>query len=93
MKAKVNRKCHVSFFLLGRRRLALTSKVFFILNFLSDPESESESEQPHHDSAPLVVSLNKKDNGVFIEQQIMSGLQDILHTGSRNDTIRLSWMT
>ena len=60
MKAKVNRKYHV--FSLGRS----TIKVLFILHFVSGPESESEpesesimspeseSEQPHHDSAPLL---------------------------------------
>ena len=56
MKAKVNRKCHVSFFAWAAKTLS-TAKMLYILHFPSDPESESESEseQPHHDSAPLAV--------------------------------------
>ena len=64
MKAKINRKCYV-FFLAWAVETRLTIKVLFILYFVSDPElelestrspesePESESEQPHHDSAPL----------------------------------------
>ena len=51
-------------------KIRSTIKVLFILYFVSDPESEwepesesirspeleSESEQPHHDSAPLLVT-------------------------------------
>ena len=66
MKAKVNRKRQVSFFLAGTAETSTTIKVIFILYLESDsesglesessrsPESESESEQTHHDSAPLV---------------------------------------
>ena len=63
---KVNRKCHVSFFAWAPKTRS-TTKMLFILHFLSDPESESEptrspeseseSEQPHYDSAPLVRYL------------------------------------
>ena len=61
MKAKVNRKCSVSFFAWATKTRS-TTKMLFILHFLSEPESkseptrtpESESEQPHHDSAPLL---------------------------------------
>ena len=43
MKAKMNRKCHVSFLAwTAETRSAIT--VLFILYFVSDPESESESE-------------------------------------------------
>ena len=77
MKAKVNRKCHVSFFACAAETPS-TIKMLFILYFASGPESEpesirrpeseSESEQPHQDSAPLVqrhrnttrVTFNKK---------------------------------
>ena len=75
MKAKIKRKCRVSFCLDGETRL--TIKVFFILYFVSDPESESvlvmspesesEPEQPHHDSAPLIVAngIVKTGHGVL----------------------------
>ena len=43
MKAKVNRKCHVSFFV-WTAETRLTIQVLFILHFVSDPESESEPE-------------------------------------------------
>ena len=68
MKAKVNRKCHLSFFAWTAKTRS-TIKVLFSLYFVSDPESESEpesesikspeseSEQPHHDSAPLIKAL------------------------------------
>ena len=62
MKAKVNRKCQVSFFACAAETPS-TIKMLFILYFVSgpesepesirNPESESESEQPHHDSAHL----------------------------------------
>ena len=41
MKAKVNRKCHVSFFACAAETPS-TIKMLFILYFLSGPESESE---------------------------------------------------
>ena len=72
MKSKVDRKCNVSFFA-WTAETHLAMKVLFVLYFLSDPESESEpeselirsptskpeseSEQPHHDSAPLVQGV------------------------------------
>ena len=49
----------------------LAIKVLFILYFLSDPESESirslesESKQPHHDSAPLVLSSDARLSSSF----------------------------
>ena len=62
MKAKIDRKCHVSF-LAWTAETRSTIKMLFALYFVSDPESESirspesesesESEQRHHDSAPL----------------------------------------
>ena len=67
MNAKVNMKCHVSFSA-WTAETSSTIKVLFILYFASDPELESksesissakwesESEQPHHDSAPLLHS-------------------------------------
>ena len=72
MKAKVNRKCHVSFFFFAwTAETRSATEVLFILYFVSDPESgsepesesisnpesESESEQPHHDSAPPVSGM------------------------------------
>ena len=73
MKAKVNRKCRVSFFA-WTAETPSTIKVIFTSYFASNPESESESEpesesirspepepeseQPHHDSAPLVSALS-----------------------------------
>ena len=76
MKAKVNRKCHLSFFAWTAETRS-TIKVLFILYFLSGPESESESnsnpksepdweaesesEQPHHESAPLKNIYFKND--------------------------------
>ena len=71
MKAKVNRKCHVSFFAWTTETRS-TIKVLFISYFVSNPESESESEpesesirspeseQPHHDSAPLAAGAGIK---------------------------------
>ena len=70
MKAKINMKCHVPFSCLDGGD-PLDIKVLFISYFVSDPDSESESEpesesirspksepeQPHHDSAPLMVPL------------------------------------
>ena len=70
MKAKVNRKCHLSFFAWTAKTRS-TIKVLFSLYFVSgpesesepesesirSPESESESEQRHHDSAPLLLPL------------------------------------
>ena len=71
MKSKVDRKCHVSFVSLGRRRLARLFKcclLYFVSGPESEsesepesesirsPESESESEQPHHDSASLIYT-------------------------------------
>ena len=68
MKAKVNRKCHVSFFASAAKTRS-TTKMLFILHFLSDPESESESEptrspeseseQHQHDSALLDGSSHR----------------------------------
>ena len=66
IKAKVNRKRHVSFFAWTAETRS-TVKMLFILYFASDPESESkpesirsqesepesESEQHHHDSVPF----------------------------------------
>ena len=62
MKAKASRKFHVSSFAWTTEILS-TIKVLFISYFVSNPESEPEpesitspepeSEQPHHDSAPL----------------------------------------
>ena len=67
-KVKINRKCH-DFFLAWTAETRSTTRVLFILHFVSGPELESvpeselikgreselgsESEQPHHDSAPL----------------------------------------
>ena len=68
MKAKINRKCHVSF-LAWKAGTRSTIKVLFILYFVLDPasesesirspETESESEQPNHDSAPLHDTFRK----------------------------------
>ena len=62
LKAKDNRKYHVSFYAWAAdNRWAI--KELFMLYFVSDPESESirspesEWEQPHRDSAPLVPVL------------------------------------
>ena len=67
MKAKISRKWHV-FYFAWMAETRSTVKVLFILYLASDPESELEpesesirnpeseleSEQPHHDSAPLL---------------------------------------
>ena len=74
---KVKRKCHVAVFAFAEETRS-TTKVLSILYFVSDPESESElesglimspeseSEQPHHDSAPLVStpSVSGKSRGL-----------------------------
>ena len=68
MKAKVNRKCCVSFFAWTAKPHP-TIKVLLISYFASNPESgkdpesirspesEPELEQPNHDSAPLVLKI------------------------------------
>ena len=43
------------FFFVFTAETRSTNKVSFILYRISDPESESEPEQSHHDSAPLVT--------------------------------------
>ena len=69
MKAQIKRKCHVFFFLAWTAETRSTIKALFILYFISDQESgsesesepirnlesEPESEQPHHDSEPLFL--------------------------------------
>ena len=62
MKAKINRKRNVSSSRLDSGDSLDYLSVLFMLYFVSDPESESirspepesESEQPHHDSAPCL---------------------------------------
>ena len=62
MKAKMNRKCHVSFSH-SEGGDSFDYLELVILYFISDPESESisspelepESEQPHNDSALLII--------------------------------------
>ena len=59
----------------------MTIKVLFILYFVSDPESESirspeselesESEQSHHDSAPLILSDFTMGSCVILDLDIV----------------------
>ena len=78
MKDKINRKCH-DFFLAWTAETSSTIKVFFIVYFVSDPQSEpepasesirspeSESEQPPpHDSAPLLKRMFSRKLNVQI---------------------------
>ena len=75
--AKINRKCHASFFAWTAETCS-TIKVLFILCLVWDPgsesesesesirspesEPESESEQPKHDSAPLLKNKRATAN-------------------------------
>ena len=78
MNAKVNSNYPVSFFFFDwTAEIRWTIKCYFIFYFVSDPESESESEptrspdweseseEPHHDSTPLVRSeINSLRSGL-----------------------------
>ena len=80
MNAKVNRKSQ--FFFAWTAETRSTIEVLFILCFVSDPESESE--QPHHDSAPLESNkyggLLGYQLGLSQSFQIISGAGEDLAT-------------
>ena len=77
-----------------------TTKMLFILHFLSDPESEptrspesdseseSESEQPHHDSAPLVTVKDRIQRLLNIDFSVV-----FRHRSSQSDVYDRVTMT
>ena len=91
MKAKVNGKCHVSFFAWAAETRS-TIKVMFIFYFSSDPESEpepesetimspeseSESEQSHPDSALVHLKRPRstlQESGSTLQERCVTGTQ------------------